>query len=84
MRLVFFIIGTHIGHVYEDYFISIKSDILRYFSWLFLVLNTGVFCIIIFGLVTFFVRLNKEASAEIKGLNIKVRKLNNIINKEVK
>ncbi len=62
--LILFLFLTVVSAVFQDYFYSLKPDILPDQSLLFITLNASVICAIVFGLVIYFVHQNNVAQEE--------------------
>ncbi len=62
--LLLFLFLTVVSAVFQDYFYSLKPDILPDQSLLFMTLNASVICAIVFGLVIYFVHQNNVAQEE--------------------
>jgi methyl-accepting chemotaxis protein len=67
--LVFFLILTVISALFQDFFYTLKPDILKDQSLLFITLNAAVIGAIVFFLVVFFVQRSNDAQEEVKVAN---------------
>lgn len=82
--LLLFLALTVVSAVYDDFFFSMKPDILPNQSLLFLTLNATVISSIVFGLVMYFVMLNKDSRKELNQSNKKVNQLNSVLKQKFK
>ncbi len=74
-----FVVGLLLTASYDDYFFSVKPEILEDKSLLFLVLNVSVISSIFFGLVLYFVENHKSVSTKLKKTYKQMSLLNSVL-----
>lgn len=71
-----FVACTVASYFMDDYFAANKPEVLPSQSVLFMALNAGIICSVVFGLVMYLVSLNSDARRELADSNTMVRRLN--------